>query len=204
MRRGITLLVCGARLRRLLLVFRLNLLLAILLGLNLLLLGRRLSPGCSVAGRRSIAITGRRSIAITGRRSIAITGRRSIAITGRRSTAITGRRSTGIAGRWNIAVTGRRWCNIVRAHLDRLAAIADAAAGIVEAGRGGPVAAGTVTGLGVGWVHDIPWRPRGDDGAGDHGAADGTSGNACPPSPSAASPSPSASPPSPLGGGVRR
>jgi len=46
MRRGITLLVCGARLRRLLLVFRLNLLLAILLGLNLLLLGRRLSPGC--------------------------------------------------------------------------------------------------------------------------------------------------------------
>jgi hypothetical protein len=57
------------------LVFRLNLLLAVLLGLNLLLtivlglnlllLGRRLSPGCNVAGRRSVAITGRRSTAIT-------------------------------------------------------------------------------------------------------------------------------------------
>jgi hypothetical protein len=116
----------------------LNLLLAIRLGLNLLLLGRRLSPGCNVAGRRSIAITGRRSTGITGRRSTAITGWRS--------TGITGRRSTGIAGRRNIAVTGRRWCNIVRAHLNRLAAIADDAAGIVEDRLGGPVAAGPVRG----------------------------------------------------------
>ena len=158
----------------LLLVFRLNLrlpillgldlLLAILLGLNLLLLGRRLSPGRSVGGRRRIGITGWRSTgitgwgsaAITGRRSTAITGRRSTGITGRRSTGITGRRSTGITGRRNIGITGRRWCNIVRAHLHRLAAIADDAARIIEDRLGGPVAPGPVNGLGVGWVHDIP------------------------------------------------
>ena len=77
----------------------------------------------------------------------------------------------------------RRRCRVAGADLYRLAGIADHAARAIVDRLGCPVAAGRVDRLGIALIDNIAGRPRGNNGACDDGAGDGTDDGAGPPNP---------------------
>jgi hypothetical protein len=85
-----------------------------------------------------------------------------------------GARRSPMASFWRKLSRGRRrwWRAVAGTDLHRLPHIADDAAQTVVHRLGCPVASGSVHRLGVTGIHNVAWRPGGNDRAGDHGAAD--------------------------------
>ena len=134
------------------------------------------------------------------RRRPVVRGRRGTVIAVRRWAIIGARRGTREGRRRRTNVGGGRRSRITRTYLHGSSRMANDAPCAVQHRLRSPVTVRPVKRLRISRIDDIPGRPRGEDGAGDHGAADDAGSDAR--RPSSAAPPPSRTPP--LSSGVRR